>query len=82
LPHSDTQCGSKVFKSNVFISVAQECETMGFEFDVELLWRMKKHGYNIQEVGIEWANHGEQSKVNVSNAFSMLYNLLKVRVIN
>jgi hypothetical protein len=50
----------------------------GFEFDVELLWRMKRAGYRIIEVPIEWQNKGD-SRVEKRDMIRMFSGLLKVR---
>ena len=50
----------------------------GFEFDVELLWRLSKAGYRIVECPIEWQNKGD-SRVQRRDMIRMLVGLLKVR---
>jgi glycosyltransferase involved in cell wall biosynthesis len=80
--YRDTQCGAKVFRADIFRDVVKEdCVGEEFEFDIDLLWRMKKRGYTIKEVGIEWSNNVMSSKVKLTTAFSMLYDLIKIRMI-
>jgi len=79
LNFKDTQCGAKVFKKEVIKDVLSELKTKGFEFDVELLWRLKKKGYKIIEVPITW-KHSEGSTFSLSNAPKMFFSLLKVRL--
>jgi len=50
----------------------------GFEFDVELLWRLKNAGYRVTEVPIEWQNKGD-SRVRKRDMIRMLSGLLMVR---
>ena len=79
LPFCDTQCGAKVFKKEAIKDVLDELKTKGFEFDVELLWRLKKKGYKVVEFPITW-KHSEGSSFSLSNAPKMFFSLLKVRL--
>ena len=45
LSYNDTQCGAKVFKRAAVDAVLPAMVSRGFEFDVELLWRLKRAGY-------------------------------------
>ena len=78
LSFSDTQCGAKVFKKTALDKVLPKMISRGFEFDVELLWRLSKEGYRIDECPIEWQNKGD-SRVQKSDMIRMLAGLLKVR---
>ncbi len=51
----------------------------GFEFDVELLWRLARAGYTIGEFPIEWQNKGE-SHVERRDMIRMLTGLIRVRL--
>ena len=75
----DTQCGAKVFRSKVIKEIIQNMKSKGFEFDVELLWRIKKNNYSIKEYPIEWA-HQDNSSFSFKEAPSMFVNLLKLKV--
>lgn len=79
LHFKDTQCGAKVFRKEAIKDVLSELKTKGFEFDVELLWRLKKKGYKIIEFPITW-KHSEGSTFSLSNAPKMFFSLLKVRI--
>jgi len=78
LSYNDTQCGAKVFKKNAIDAVLPAMVSRGFEFDVELLWRLKNAGYSVIEVPIEWQNKGD-SRVEKRDMIRMLWGLLKVR---
>ena len=78
-PFCDTQCGAKVFKKEVIKDILDELKTKGFEFDVELLWMLKKKGYKVVEFPITW-KHSEGSSFSLSNAPKMFFSLLKVRL--
>jgi hypothetical protein len=78
LPFSDTQCGAKVFKAEAIKNTLGELQTKDFEFDVELLWKIRRKGYKIKEIPITW-RHSEGSTFKLSYAPSIFYSLLKVR---
>ena len=75
----DTQCGAKVMKKEVYEKIKKEFVLNGFEFDVELLWRIKKAGFSIKEVPIKWA-HDPHSKTMVTNHPNLLYQIIKLRL--
>lgn len=74
----DTQCGAKVFRKEVLYAVLPELQCKGFEFDVELLFRIKEKGFKIKEIPIKW-KHEEGSSFEMIYAPSMLINLLKLK---
>ncbi len=75
---TDTQCGAKVFKKTAIDAVIEEMVATGFEFDVELLWRLSRKGYTIKEYPITWQNKGG-SRVGGMDSFRMLKNLVSIR---
>jgi glycosyltransferase involved in cell wall biosynthesis len=79
LPFHDTQCGAKVFKKSAIDAVIREMVSSGFEFDVELLWRLKNRGFCIREHPITWRDTSS-SNVRGSDGFRMLVNLVRLRL--
>jgi len=75
---TDTQCGAKVFKKSAIDAVIGEMVSSGFEFDVELLWRLSTKGYVIKEYPITWQNQGG-SRVRGMDIFRMLRSLVSLR---
>ncbi len=75
----DTQCGAKVFKKEVIDEVLPDLQCKGFEFDVELLCKIKKHGFSIEEVPITW-RHESGSSFSLRSAPKMLLSLLKLKI--
>lgn len=75
----DTQCGAKVFRKSVIESMLPEMRTKGFEFDVELLWRIKNAGFRIKEIPVEW-KHEEGSTFSLKYSGLMLLNLIKIKL--
>ena len=51
----------------------------GFEFDVELLWRLQRGGYRVIEVPIEWQDTSD-SRVHNVDIIRMMKGLLTVRL--
>jgi len=78
LTYYDTQCGAKVFRKSVIEEVLPQMVSKGFEFDVELLWRLNRVGYRVIEVPITWQNKGD-SRVRKGDMVRMLIGLLTVR---
>jgi len=79
LPYHDTQCGAKVFRKAAVDAVLSSMVSNGFEFDVELLWRLRSAGYTIVEIPIEWQNKGD-SRVKKRDMIGMLSGLIRVRL--
>ncbi len=78
LDYRDTQCGAKAFRKEAIDAVLSSTRSTGFEFDVELLWRLRRGGYRVVEVPITWENRDE-SKVMASDAKEMLFGMLRLR---
>ena len=78
LRYHDTQCGAKVFRKAAVDTVLPAMISRGFEFDVELLWRLRSAGFTIVEVPIEWQNKGD-SRVRKRDMINMLAGLLAIR---
>jgi glycosyltransferase involved in cell wall biosynthesis len=78
LTFHDTQCGAKVFKKAAIDTVLPSMISRGFEFDAELLWRLKKAGFSVDEVPIEWQNKGD-SRVRKGDMIAMVAGLFSVR---
>ncbi len=78
LGFSDTQCGAKVFRRTAIEAVLGDMKTRGFEFDVELLWRMKTRGFRVIEIPIAWQNRGD-SRVRKSDMIGMFAGLIRLR---
>ena len=78
LPYRDTQCGGKVFRKKAVDTVVDEMKSKGFEFDVELLWLLRKKGFDVREIPCKWG-HEEKSKFRLTSGLGMIVNLLKVR---
>ena len=78
LSYSDTQCGAKAFTKEALDAVLPVMVSDGFEFDVELLWRMRRAGYDVAEVPITWEDRVESS-VKTGAGLEMALRLIRVR---
>lgn len=81
LNFKDTQCGAKLFRKEVISSILDELNTKGFEFDVELLWKLRKRNFEIKEFPITW-KHSENSRFSLKKTPEMFFSLVKVRLWN
>jgi dolichol-phosphate mannosyltransferase len=75
----DTQCGAKVFRKDAVDKILPVLRARGFEFDVELLWHMRRAGFQVLEVPVIWNDTGD-SRLQTSDAFAMLFTLLRLRL--
>lgn len=78
LDYRDTQCGAKAFRREALENVLPSIRSTGFEFDVELLWRLAQSGCRVEEVPITWENRDE-SKVGTGDAKEMLSGMIRLR---
>ncbi|MDD1693448.1 MAG: glycosyltransferase family 2 protein [Methanoregula sp.] len=78
ISYHDTQCGAKVFRKSAIDRVLPLMISRGFEFDVEILWRLRSAGFTITEVPIEWQNKGG-SRVRKRDMINMLAGLFIIR---
>ncbi len=74
----DTQCGAKVLKKDVYTAIKHNLKVKGFEFDVELLWRIKRSGYTIHEIPVVW-KHNLESKSSLKNIHKFFFLVLRLR---
>jgi glycosyltransferase involved in cell wall biosynthesis len=79
LDFHDTQCGAKVFRKTAIDRILPAMVSRGFEFDVELLWRLHRAGSRIVEVPIEWQNKGD-SRVRKRDMMRMVAGLFRARL--
>jgi dolichyl-phosphate beta-glucosyltransferase len=76
---ADTQCGFKMFRSDVAHDLFSRMRMDGFSFDVELLLMGQRQGYRIAEVPVNW-EHQPGSRVNlVRDSLRMARDLFVIR---
>jgi len=80
MPFWDTQCGFKAFRLDVCRPILEKADTIGFAFDVELLFLAYRAGLRLREVPVRW-NHAEGSKVRViRDSLAMLREVIALRM--
>ena len=75
----DTQCGFKCFRSAAAEQLFSSQRTVGFGFDVELLYLSAKKSLRVLEMPIEW-HHQNMSTVRFIDAFLMFRDVFMVRI--
>ncbi len=75
----DTQCGFKLFRTDVARELFRDLNESGWAFDVELLYRAQLFGYGIAEVPVNW-HEVAGSKVNpLKDALRMFLAIFRIR---
>lgn len=76
---ADTQCGFKMFRREAAAAIFPRQKTLGFAFDVEILFLARRLSLSIAEIPINWvAQPG--SKVNlVTDSMRMLWDISRIR---
>lgn len=79
LQFKDTQAGAKIFKKQAIESITENFKTSGWGIDVSILYKIKKKGFTIKEIPIEWQDT-KGSKLKMRKAIpGMFFSLLKTR---
>ncbi len=75
----DTQCGFKMFRREAALAIFPLQKTVGFAFDVEVLYIAQRLSLSIMEVPVNWiAQPG--SKVNlVTDSMKMLWDICRIQ---
>jgi dolichyl-phosphate beta-glucosyltransferase len=75
----DTQCGFKMFRREAAAAIFSRQKTVGFAFDVEILFIAHRLGLSISEIPVNWvAQPG--SKINlVTDSCRMLWDISRIR---
>ena len=81
LKYKDTQCGCKVLYSNIARRLLNNINSKGFAYDVEMLFRLKRMGYTIVEVPVEWTYDDSSSMSLKLDVFKMFYEVIKLRIV-
>jgi glycosyltransferase involved in cell wall biosynthesis len=79
LPFKDTQCGFKAFRREAARAIFSRQQTVGFGFDVEVLYLAKKLGFRTAEIPVRWS-HNEGTKISMfGDSIRMFTDVLRVR---
>lgn len=75
----DTQCGFKLFHREAARTIASQLTMERFSFDIELLVIAKMHGYDIEEVPVNWYDTPGTRLRPFKSVFQTLRDLLAIR---
>ncbi len=75
----DSQCGAKLFRKDVLERVLPESTEPGWAFDIDLLCRVKRLGYDIRELPIEWHHVPGNPTTFMLMSLQMLASVLRVK---
>lgn len=82
MPYRDTQCGAKLFKREAICRVLPQLAHSQWDFDVDLLFTLRKLGFIIKEVPTIWSDK-KYSKINFIKAGPfMALGVLRLRFLN
>jgi dolichyl-phosphate beta-glucosyltransferase len=76
----DTQCGFKLFRSDVAKRAFAALRTRRFAFDVELIAWARDNGYRVVEVPVNWNYSGHSTVRLFSSGSRMVFDLFKLAV--
>lgn len=74
----DTQAGCKFLKKKAFDALDKNFICKGFDFDVELLYKLKKKGFNIKEFNIPVSKVFKFSTFRLKYVPIMFWNMFKL----
>lgn len=75
----DTQCGFKLFKTDIAKKIFQLQMIERFSFDVEVLLIAKKMGCLVKEAPVVWNDKAGSTVRTFKDGFQMLVDLLKIK---
>lgn len=78
----DTQAGCKFLKKKAFGAIDKDFICTGFDFDIELLYKLKKSGFKIKEFNIPVLKIFKFSTFRLKFVPVMFWHLFKLRIRN
>ncbi len=79
--YKDTQTGAKVFTAEAVKDISRIDYCTQWAFDVSLLYELKRQGYEVEEIGIEW-NDCDGSKVKIfRSSIRMFLSIVRLRIL-
>lgn len=75
----DTQCGFKLFKSQVAKDIFSKSRINGYAFDVEILHIAEMKGYKIKEYPVLWIDRLDSRMKIIRDAIKMLKEVVKIK---
>lgn len=78
----DTQCGFKLYKRRAAKKVFSELKTKRMMFDIEIILRLKKHGFTMEPFPVEWKNDLDTKFDPVKGSWDILKDLYQIKVVH
>ena len=75
----DTQCGFKCFRGELVNDLFTRQKTVGFGFDVEILYLAVKRGFKVKEIPVDWYYQTDSKVRPVRDAALMVRDIILVR---
>jgi dolichyl-phosphate beta-glucosyltransferase len=75
----DTQCGFKLFRACTIEALFNDQLVRGFAFDVEIIARAERLGFQVAEVAVHWREQAGSKVRVVRDGLKMLADLLRLR---
>ena len=75
----DSQCGAKVMKREVYLSIRDRLEESGFAFDIELALLSLQEGYGVVEEPVSWSDTDDSRVHLLRDGARMFFSLLRIR---
>ncbi len=76
----DTQCGFKLFRGEVARDLFSRLSTDGFGYDVDVLYRARRHRLSIREIPVRWKNSPETKVHAIRDSARMLADIIRLRL--
>ena len=76
---TDTQCGFKIYKGDAARHLYGECITNGFMFDIEIIMRAQKEGYQIKEFPVDWTCDRDSRLSPTRTSWRVLFELRAIK---
>jgi len=78
----DTQCGAKVMRRRAVEAVHDRLTLADLAFDVNLLFSLRRAGFEIREIPTEWSDKsGSKVVFNLRTSLNMLLSLVRLRLV-
>ena len=75
----DYQCGFKIFSAESYRKISDSISSEGFFWDTEMIIKMIKNGFNVEEMPVEWVRKPDSKPGLISTGISLLLNPLKMK---
>ncbi len=79
-PIQDTQCGFKMFRREVALTLFTQNRIDGFMFDVETILRAKRLGFKLVEFSVSWRNDPDSRFHPLTMSWGLLWQLARIQL--